>query len=64
MGDFRVKIDFDKCTGCGTCEEVCAFDVYLPPAEGKAVIANMDNCAGCRSCESQCPEEAIEIIEN
>jgi NAD-dependent dihydropyrimidine dehydrogenase PreA subunit len=64
MGEFTVKIDMDKCTGCGTCYDVCAFDVYGEPADGKAVIVEEDNCTGCESCASQCPEEVIEIIEN
>jgi NAD-dependent dihydropyrimidine dehydrogenase PreA subunit len=60
---YHIKIDLKKCTGCGTCEEVCAFEVYDKPQNEKAVIKNMDNCTGCRSCESQCPESAIEISE-
>ena len=64
MGDFTVKIDMDKCTGCGTCYDVCAFDVYGEPVDGKVVMLVEDNCTGCESCASQCPEECIEIIEN
>lgn len=64
MSDFTIKIDMDACTGCGTCYEVCAFDVYDEPEDGKAVIVEMDNCTGCLSCESQCPEEAIKVTEN
>lgn len=65
MGDFTVKIDMDKCTGCGTCYDVCAFDVFAEPSgDSKAVVIAEDNCTGCESCSSQCSEEAIEIIEN
>lgn len=60
---FNIKIDEEKCTGCGTCFDVCAFDVYDEPQDGKASIVAMENCTGCRSCESQCPENAIEIEE-
>ena len=60
---YKIKIDNDKCTGCGTCFDVCAFEVYGEPEKGKAKIANQDNCTGCRSCESQCPENAIEVNE-
>ncbi|MHA1820398.1 MAG: ATP-binding protein [Promethearchaeota archaeon] len=60
---FKIVIDMDKCTGCGTCYDVCAFDVYGEPVDGKANIVAMENCTGCRSCESQCPEEAITVEE-
>jgi NAD-dependent dihydropyrimidine dehydrogenase PreA subunit len=60
---FQIIIDMDKCTGCGNCYDVCAFDVYGEPEGGKANILEMDNCTGCRSCESQCPEQAITVNE-
>ncbi|MBD3354077.1 MAG: hypothetical protein GF364_21525 [Candidatus Lokiarchaeota archaeon] len=42
MGDFTIKIDMDKCTGCGECYENCAFDVYDEPEDGKANIVDED----------------------
>ena len=60
---FKIVINMEKCTGCGSCYDVCAFDVYGEPENGKAVILDAALCTGCRSCESQCPEQCIEIIE-
>ncbi len=60
---FQINIDMEKCTGCGSCYDVCAFDVYGEATGGKAVLVNVDDCSGCRSCEAQCPENAIEVIE-
>lgn len=60
---FKINIDMEKCNGCGTCYEVCAFEVYGEPVDGKANVLHPEDCTGCRSCESQCPQEAIEIIE-
>ena len=60
---FQIKINLEKCTGCGTCYDVCAFDCYSEPKDGKVSVVDAEACTGCRSCESQCPEECIEIIE-
>ena len=62
---FSIEIDWDACTGCGTCYEVCPSECFGEPVEGKAVIIeeNREDCVGCRACESQCPEEAITITE-
>jgi ferredoxin len=58
----KIKINLDKCTGCGTCVDVCPVNVY-ELKDGKSSIINVDECLACRACESQCPENAIEVIE-
>ena len=61
-----VKVDLDKCTGCGTCIDTCPVAVFeLADVEGeeKCTVVNNDECIICRACEVTCPEEAIEIIE-
>ena len=58
----EIKIDSEKCTGCGTCVDVCPVGVY-ELREGKSVAVNVDECIVCRTCEAQCPENAITIIE-
>ena len=60
---FVVKVDFDKCTGCGECYNVCPSEVYDEPKDGKTVVARPEDCVGCMACVSACPEEAIEIEE-
>lgn len=63
---FGIKIDKDKCTGCGTCFEVCPSECFGPPEDEKVNVLEdkRDDCVGCRACETQCPEEAITITED
>jgi len=58
----EVKIDTEKCIGCGTCVDVCPVGVWELVGE-KASPVNADECIACHACETQCPENAIEIIE-
>ena len=61
----KVKVDLEKCNGCGTCVDIRPVEVYeLIDVNGKqkASPVNQIDCIGCRTCESACPEGAIEII--
>lgn len=57
-----VKIDEEKCTGCGLCIPNCA-EGALKIIDGKAKLINDKFCDGLGACLGHCPEDAIMIIE-
>ena len=59
---FNVKVDKNKCTGCGTCVQVCPVNVF-EMKEGKSVVVKEDACVGCRACEASCPADAIQVTD-
>ena len=57
----EVRVDQEKCTGCGECVDVCPVDVF-ELKEDKSFPVNPDECLVCKACETSCPENAIEAI--
>ena len=57
----EVRVDGDKCTGCGACvvEEVC-FVRAISLSEGRARIDD-SRCKGCGRCAEFCPNGAVEM---
>ena len=51
-----IKIDEDKCTGCGLCAEKCPKKV-VKIREDKAYIC--DTCKGDPKCVKICPQNAL-----
>ena len=56
------KVDQEKCSGCGTCVDVCPNEVF-ELADDKSQVVHPDDCTGCEQCVSECPEEAITMEE-
>lgn len=57
-----IKIDEEKCNGCGLCIPNCQ-EGALKIIDGKARLISDLICDGLGACLGYCPEEAIEIIE-
>ena len=55
-----LKLDAQKCIGCGMCGEVCPHRVFLIDNK-KARIAERDDCMECGACARNCPAEAIAV---
>jgi len=59
-GVTTIKLDREKCTGCGACLDVCPHEL-LKMDGGKAVLADRDACMECGACKMNCPSGAIEV---
>jgi len=65
----NVAVDWDICTGCGICINVCPAQLYdwketagHPTSEKKSFPAREPECACCYECETKCPVKAIRVV--
>lgn len=57
-----VKIDTEKCNGCGACAQAC-LEEAIGIIDGKAVLLRDDYCDGLGNCLPVCPMDAISFEE-
>jgi NAD-dependent dihydropyrimidine dehydrogenase PreA subunit len=57
-----IKIDEDKCNGCGLCVTAC-HEGAIGLVEGKAKLLRDDYCDGLGNCLPACPTNAISFEE-
>lgn len=55
-----LHLDEERCTGCGTCLEVCPHAV-LARHNGGVRVQTRDACMECGACARNCPVEAITV---
>jgi len=55
------EVDDEKCTYCGKCAQVCAFNAIA--VWGNHVLVFPELCHGCGACAYICPENAISEID-
>ncbi|MFW6061903.1 MAG: ATP-binding protein [Planctomycetota bacterium] len=51
------EVDRDKCTGCGTCGQICQYSAIV--AIDHTVLTFPELCHGCGGCQLVCPAGAI-----
>ena len=66
----KVKVDWAKCTGCGTYVDNCPVivfelqDLLSYPNSKKAVTVRSNECVLCMICVTLCPTGAIIVEES
>ena len=56
-------IDKDKCSGCGTCVDICSTDVFFGSEEGATpIVSYPEECWHCNACVLDCPVEGAVIL--
>ena len=76
--DGVARVDYDKCTGCGACANICPKKVIMIDAGGprkpvvmcsnqdKGAVANKlctTSCIACGMCERTCKFDAIHVVD-
>ena len=59
-GVAELKLDTDKCIGCGMCGVVCPHAVFSI-SDNKALINDIDLCMECGACSMNCPVSALTV---
>lgn len=57
-----IKIDEEKCIGCGACADAC-HEGAIAMVDGKAKLMREDYCDGLGDCLPVCPTDAISFEE-
>ncbi|MCR5250343.1 MAG: EFR1 family ferrodoxin [Lachnospiraceae bacterium] len=55
----KLRIDQEKCVGCGKCEKLCPMNNIS--VVGKKAVSG-DRCTMCYRCINKCPKQAITLL--
>ena len=59
-GVSTLRLDVNRCVGCGECERVCPHGV-VQVENRKAEIIDLDGCMECGACTTNCSARAISV---
>jgi MinD superfamily P-loop ATPase len=62
VGRKIIRIDEEKCDGCGVCTSWCHSGA-IQLVEGKARLVREAYCDGLAACVGECPRGAIRVAE-
>jgi NAD-dependent dihydropyrimidine dehydrogenase PreA subunit len=60
----EVRVDPEKCTGCGECQEVCPKGGKIWTINKIAHASNLEYCHVCTICAGHCPARAITVMRD
>ncbi|ABP67231.1 4Fe-4S ferredoxin, iron-sulfur binding domain protein [Caldicellulosiruptor saccharolyticus DSM 8903] len=54
-----IRIDRQRCIGCGKCAEICPGNLIVIDEDKKAFVRDPRDCWGCAACVKECKFSAI-----
>jgi Pyruvate/2-oxoacid:ferredoxin oxidoreductase delta subunit len=61
--EYLVRVDSDKCSGCGQCAKICPFSAFQPHKRKAKAVVDWKKCYGCGICRNACAKDAIRLVE-
>lgn len=55
------EVNDSRCTGCGYCEEICAYNAIEVDPEKEIAVVNDALCKGCGACVASCRCAALDL---